>query len=267
MSEFILYNTEDGKSEIKIILDNETKSIWLSQKQMAELFDVSIKTINEHVVNIYEEGELKENPTIRNFRIVQREGERDVEREVTHYNLKLILAVGYRVRSTRGTQFRKWATATLEEYLVKGFVMNDERLKDTKGWDYFDELLERVRDIRASEKRFYQKVRDIFAQTSVDPVFHHTNLYRAGMCYYFTRYRHHFFSRRLNKTTCLLDRKRSISHQVVCDHTNDSPDITKIFNPENEVRGLAFLVKLIDSLFIRRLCVLLILFRGRKNIN
>lgn len=168
MSEFILYNTEDGKSEIKIILDNESKTIWLSQKQMAELFDLKVHTINEHIKNIFEEDELKENQTIRNFRIVQREGEKDVEREVSHYNLKLILAVGYRVRSARGTQFRKWATATLEEYLVKGFVMNDERLKDTKGWDYFDELLERVRDIRASEKRFYQKVRDIFSQTSVD---------------------------------------------------------------------------------------------------
>lgn len=167
MSEFILYNTEDGKSEIKIILDSESKTIWLSQKQIAELFDLKIPTINEHIKNIYEEDELKENQTIRNFLIVQREGKKDVEREVTHYNLKLILAVGYRVRSARGTQFRKWATATLEEYLVKGFVMNDERLKDTKGWDYFDELLERVRDIRASEKRFYQKVRDIFS-LSVD---------------------------------------------------------------------------------------------------
>jgi hypothetical protein len=168
MSEFILYNTEDGKSEIKIILDNESQTIWLNQKQIAELFDLSIKTINEHIINIYKEEELLQDPTIRSFRIVQREGERDIEREVTHYNLDLILAVGYRVRSHRGTQFRKWATNTLKEYLVKGFVMNDERLKDPGGWDYFDELLERVRDIRASEKRFYQKIKDLFAQTSVD---------------------------------------------------------------------------------------------------
>ena len=136
MSEFILYNTEDGKSEIKIILDNESQTIWLNQKQIAELFDLSIKTINEHIINIYKEEELLQDPTIRSFRIVQREGERDIERELTHYNLDLILAVGYRVRSHRGTQFRKWATNTLKEYLVKGFVMNDERLKDPGGWDY-----------------------------------------------------------------------------------------------------------------------------------
>ena len=168
MSEFILYNTNDGKSEIKLILDNESKTVWLTQKQMAELFDVSVKTVNEHIQNIYEEEELQEVATIRNFRIVQREGSREIEREVSHYNLNLILAVGYRVKSSRGIQFRKWATSTLNEYLVKGFVMNDERLKDTKGWDYFDDLLKRVRDIRASEKRFYQKVRDLFSVTSVD---------------------------------------------------------------------------------------------------
>lgn len=168
MSEFILYNTEDGKSEIKLILDNETKTVWLSQKQIAELFDVSVPTINFHLKTIYEEGELKQEATIRNFLIVQREGSRDVERELSHYNLKAILAIGYRINSSRGTQFRKWATDTLEEYLVKGFVMNDARLKDPGGWDYFDELLERIRDIRASEKRFYQKVLEIFTQTCVD---------------------------------------------------------------------------------------------------
>lgn len=168
MSEFILYNTEDGQSEIKIILDSQSQTIWLNQKQIAELFDLNIKTINEHIINIYKEGELLQESTIRNFRIVQREGEREIEREISHYNLELILGVGYRVRSARGTQFRKWATQTLKEYLVKGFIMNDERLKDPAGWDYFDELLERVREIRASEKRFYQKIKELFAQTSVD---------------------------------------------------------------------------------------------------
>jgi hypothetical protein len=168
MSEFILYNTEDGKSEIKIILDSQSQTIWLNQKQIAELFDLTVPTINHHIKEIYEDQELQEVPTIRSFLIVQREGSRDIEREVTHYNLQLILAVGYRVKSKRGVQFRKWATQTLNEYLVKGFVMNDERLKDPAGWDYFDELLERVRDIRASEKRFYQKIKDLFAQTSVD---------------------------------------------------------------------------------------------------
>ncbi len=168
MSEFILYNTEDGKSEIKIILDSQSQTIWLNQKQIAELFDLTVPTINHHIKEIYEDQELQEVPTIRSFLIVQREGSREIEREVTHYNLQLILAVGYRVKSKRGVEFRKWATQTLNEYLVKGFVMNDERLKDPAGWDYFDELLERVRDIRASEKRFYQKIKDLFAQTSVD---------------------------------------------------------------------------------------------------
>lgn len=168
MSEFILYNTEDGKSEIKIILDSKSQTIWLNQKQIAELFDLSVPTINHHIKEIYEDQELQEVPTIRSFLIVQREGSRDIEREVAHYNLQLILAVGYRVKSKRGVQFRKWATQILNEYLVKGFVMNDERLKDPGGWDYFNELLERVRDIRASEKRFYQKIKDLFAHTSVD---------------------------------------------------------------------------------------------------
>ncbi len=168
INEIILYNTEDGKAEIKIILDSETQTIWLSQAQISELFDVSIKTANEHLVNIFQEGELEEDPTIRKFRIVRHEGSRDVTREIAHYNLKAILAVGYRVRSERGTQFRRWATEHLNEYLIKGFVMNDQRLKDPGGWDYFDELLERIRDIRASEKRFYQKIKDLFSQTSTD---------------------------------------------------------------------------------------------------
>lgn len=168
MNEFILYSTEDGKTEIKIILDNETKTIWLNQKQIADLFDIKSNTVTEHIKHIFDEGELDEASTARSYRVVQREGERDIEREITYYNLKVILAIGYRVRSKRGTQFRKWATSTLNEYLVKGFVMNDERLKDTKGWDYFDELLKRVRDIRASEKMFYQKVRDLFYVTNVD---------------------------------------------------------------------------------------------------
>jgi hypothetical protein len=128
-----------------------------------------VPTINEHIKNIYEEGELEPEATIRNFRIVQKEGDRDVERSVDHYNLDMILAVGYRVRSHRGTQFRRWATERLREYLVKGFVMDDERLKEGRGLgaDYFEELLERIRDIRASEKRFYRKITDIYS-LSVD---------------------------------------------------------------------------------------------------
>ena len=168
-SEFVLYSTDDGEVEIEIKLDREGQTIWLSQGQMAELFDTTPQNITQHVKSVYGEEELLPRATCKDFLQVQQEGSRTVERSVTHYNLKVILAVGYRVRSGRGTQFRKWATEHLNEYLVKGFLMNDKRLKNPDGgWDYFDEILERIRDIRSSEKRFYQKVRDLFSQTSVD---------------------------------------------------------------------------------------------------
>lgn len=167
-SEIILYSTEDGVVQIEIKLDHAGQTIWLTQGQMAELFSISVKTVNEHLGNIYKESELGESATIRSFRKVRQEGSRNVERELNHYNLKAVLAVGFRVRSTRGTQFRKWATNHLNEYLVKGFIMNDKRLKNPGGWDYFDELLERIKDIRSSEKRFYQKIRDLVKETSVD---------------------------------------------------------------------------------------------------
>jgi len=156
-SEILFYQTEDGRSRIEVRLDEKT--VWLSQRLLAELFRKDVRTINEHIQNIYEEGELAPEATIRKFRIVQTEGKREVERIVDFYNLDVIIAVGYRVKSHRGTQFRRWATERLREYLVKGFTMDDERLKEGRniGADYFDELLERIRDIRASEKRFYQK--------------------------------------------------------------------------------------------------------------
>jgi len=166
--ELILYQTEDGRTRIECRFEGET--IWLTQALMAELFQKDVRTINEHLVNIYDEGELTREATIRRHRIVRTEGKRSVSREVEHYNLEVILAVGFRVRSQRGTQFRRWANARLSEFLVKGFTMDDERLKNPPGpghADYFDELLERIRDIRASERRFYQKVLDIYA-TSVD---------------------------------------------------------------------------------------------------
>ena len=162
--EFIVYRTEDGRAEIKVRLEDET--VWLTQRLMAALFQVGVNTINHHLKEIYSDGELSPEATIRNYRIVQAEGGRKVSRDVDHYNLEAIIAVGYRVRSSRGTQFRRWATERLSEYLVKGFVMDDERLKNPGGWDYFDELLARIREIRASEKRFYQKVRDLFALSS-----------------------------------------------------------------------------------------------------
>ena len=163
-SSFVLYRTEDGRTRIQCRFENET--IWLTQALIAELFQKDVRTINEHLVNIFEEGELSREATIRKFRIVRREGKREVTRDVEHYSLPTILAVGYRVRSRRGTQFRQWATERLSEYLVKGFTMEDERLKNPPGkghTDYFDELLERIRDIRASERRVYLRVREILA--------------------------------------------------------------------------------------------------------
>jgi hypothetical protein len=164
--EIILYQTDDGRSRVECRFANET--LWLSQSLIAELFQVTVPTVNEHLKNIHDEGELSPGRTIRKFRIVRREGAREVAREIEHYNLDAVLAVGYRVRSDRGTQFRRWATERLSEYLVKGFTMDDQRLKNppVEGSgvpDYFDELLERIRDIRASERRMYLRVREIFA--------------------------------------------------------------------------------------------------------
>ena len=164
--EIILYQTDDGKTRVECRFAEET--LWLSQALIAELFQKDVRTINEHLQNIYEEGELDPGGTIRKFRIVRREGTREVVREIEHYNLDAILAVGYRVRSERGTQFRRWATERLREYLIKGFTMDDQRLKNppvegSGAPDYFDELLERIRDIRASERRMYLRVREIFA--------------------------------------------------------------------------------------------------------
>jgi hypothetical protein len=143
----------------------EDGNFWLIQKRMAELFGVDVRTINEHLQNIYQSKELQKEVTIRKIRIVQQEGKREVSRELDFYNLDAIIAVGYRVNSYQATQFRIWATETLKEFIIKGFVMDDERLKQGKsfGKDYFDELLERIREIRTSERRFYQKITDIYA--------------------------------------------------------------------------------------------------------
>ena len=161
--ELLIYQAEDGRTKIDVFFEDET--IWLNQKQISQLYQKGVNTINEHIKHIYDDGELEQNATIRNFRIVQNEGNRNVTRNVDYYNLDMILAIGYRVRSHVGNQFRRWASGILTEYMKKGFAMNDERLKNPKkfGADYFDELLERIRDIRASEKRFYQKIKDIYA--------------------------------------------------------------------------------------------------------
>jgi hypothetical protein len=162
MNNLILYTTEDGKSQIQLRADLGT--VWLTQLEMAELFDATKQNISLHLKNLFEDGELDAAATVKESLTVQTEGTRKVQRFVTLYNLDAILAVGYRVRSPRGVQFRRWASSVLKEYLVKGFVMDDERLKNPDGRpDYFDEMLARIRGIRASEKRFYQKVRDLFA--------------------------------------------------------------------------------------------------------
>lgn len=158
--ELIIYQTEDGLTRIDVRLDNDT--VWLSLDQMAELFQRDKSTISRHIKKVFQEGELIEDTTVANFATVQSEGDRQVSRNITYFNLDVIISVGYRVKSLRGTQFRRWASGVLKEYMKKGFVLNDERLRNPReyGADYFDELLERIRDIRASEKRVYQKVKE-----------------------------------------------------------------------------------------------------------
>lgn len=163
----LIYQNEKGDTKVDVYFTEDT--IWMTQKSMCELYQVAKSSISEHIRNIFLDGELEEKATVRKFRTVQREGSRQVARELDYYNLDMILAVGYRVRSHVGIHFRRWASGVLMEYMKKGFVLNDERLRNPKefGADYFDELLERIRDIRASEKRVYQKVKEIFA-LSVD---------------------------------------------------------------------------------------------------
>jgi hypothetical protein len=167
-SEIILYRTADGSVRLEVLY--ETDSFWLDQRRMAELFGVDVRTVNEHLRNIFDSGELSEAATIRKIRIVRTEGKREVSREIGYYNLDAIISVGYRVNSAKATQFRIWATQTLREFIIKGFVLDDERLKLNKrfGKDYFDELLERIREIRASERRFYLKITDIYELCSID---------------------------------------------------------------------------------------------------
>lgn len=164
--ELILYRTEDGRAEVHLRADGG--SIWLSQADMAALFETTPQNITQHIRAVYAEEELTETATCKEDLQVRQEGSREVRRTVKTYRLDMILAVGFRVRSPRGTQFRRWAGSTLAEYLVKGFVLNDARLKDAERADYFDELLRRIRDIRSSEKRFYQKLRDLFKTSSSD---------------------------------------------------------------------------------------------------
>lgn len=163
-SQLILYQTEDGETQLQVVMQGDT--VWLTQKEMADLFQRDKSVISRHIQNVFKKGELEPEATVAKIATVQQEGSRTITREVDDYNLDVIISVGYRVKSHRGTQFRIWATGTLREYLVKGFVLNDERLEGNER-NYFDELVERVRRIRTSEKQFYRKVLDIFA-TSID---------------------------------------------------------------------------------------------------
>jgi hypothetical protein len=165
-SQIIIYQTQDGKTKLDVRLENETA--WLTQKQMVELFQSSKQNISHHINSIYEEGELQQGATVKKYLTVQTEGTRNVTRELEYYNLDMIISVGYRVKSHIATRFRQWATQHIKEFIVKGFVLDDERLKNPdQPFDYFDELLKRIQDIRTSEKRFYRKITDIYA-TSVD---------------------------------------------------------------------------------------------------
>lgn len=164
-SEIIIYQTEAGDTRIEVRLENET--VWLSQNQMAILYQTTKQNISLHLKNIFKENELKEELTVKEYLTVQQEGERNIKRPIKYYNLDVIISVGYRVNSHRGTQFRIWATQRLKEYLVKGFTLDDERLKSGNQPNYFQELLDRIRDIRSSEKIFYQRIKDIYA-TSID---------------------------------------------------------------------------------------------------
>jgi hypothetical protein len=165
-SDFILYTSQDGEVRVDVFVHNE--SVWLTQKAMQDLFDRSKSTVSEHISNVFKEGELDENQVVRKFRTTADDGK---DYEVSYYNLDVIISVGYRIKSQRGTQFRIWATKTLKEFIIKGFVLDDKRLKQggqVFGKDYFEELLERIREIRSSERRFYQKITDIYAQCSID---------------------------------------------------------------------------------------------------
>lgn len=180
-TEFFLYTAPNGDVKVEVLLNNET--IWLTQKRMAELFGVGVPAISKHLENIYESNELQRGATISILETVQKEGPREVKRKLEYYNLDAVISVGYRVNSAQATQFRIWATALIKEYIIKGFTMDDERLKNGRyfGKDYFRELLERVRSIRTSERRIYQQITDIFAECSIDydPTSETTRLFYA----------------------------------------------------------------------------------------
>jgi hypothetical protein len=189
-SDIIIYQKPDGNIKIDVRLEDET--VWLTQSQLCELFQKSKSTISEHINNVFEEGELEQLSTVRKFRTIQLEGNRNVERELEYYNLDLIISVGYRVKSPQGTQFRIWATQRLKEYIIKGFLLNDDRFKSGTAMNYFDELQERIREIRLSERFFYQKIKDIYTTSRYSD--ESTPAFRSKVRHLFRSKVPHFFS-------------------------------------------------------------------------
>jgi len=247
-NDIIFYNTPNGNVKVEVIFNNET--FWLTQKRMAELFGVESNTITYHLKEIFKTGELEELTTTRKIRVVQKEGVRDVSRELDFYNLDAIIAVGYRVSSFEATQFRIWATKTLKEFIVKGFVLNDEMLKNGKpfGKDYFDELLERIREIRASERRLYQKLGDIFEQCSAD---YATNAAETNLFFKMVQNKLHFAITGHTAAEIIHERADSTKNFMGLTTWKNSPagkimksdvKIAKNYLKENEIGDLNLLV-------------------------
>lgn len=243
-NQIIIYGSENGEVKIEVKLENET--LWLSQKQMAELFGKDVRTINEHINNIFSEGELNKNSVIRKFRIVKKEGKREINREIDFYNLDAIISVGYRVNSIQGTKFRIWATQKLKEYIVKGFVMDDDRLADGRvARPYFQELEDRIRKIRTSEANFYEKVKDIFA-TSVD---YSPKLDYAKQFFAMVQNKFHYAITGMTAAEIVFNRIDSnqenmgltnFSGEIV---TRDQAEVAKNYLAELELRRLNLLVE------------------------
>ena len=219
--QFLIYNTPEENVSVNAVIKDET--IWLTQKAMAELFGVGVPAISKHLANIYAEGELNEISTVSKMEIVQKEGNRNVKREQEFYNLDAIIAVGYRVNSKKATRFRQWATKTLKEYITKGFVLNDDMLKNGKpfGKDYFDELLERIREIRASERRAYQKITDVFEQCSYD---YDKNSETTKNFYAFVQNKLHFAVTGKTAAELIYERADSEKHAMGLTTWKDAPN-------------------------------------------
>lgn len=219
--EIILYQIEDTNICVNVIFKDET--FWMTQKAMAELFDVNVPAVSKHLSNIFEDEELIKESTVSKMEIVQKEGNRNVKREQEFYNLDAIIAVGYRVNSKKATRFRQWATKTLKEYITKGFVLNDDMLKNGKpfGKDYFDELLERIREIRASERRAYQKITDVFEQCSYD---YDKNSETTKNFYAFVQNKLHFAVTGKTAAELIYERADSEKHAMGLTTWKDAPN-------------------------------------------